>query len=64
LLRIGGEALVETGRLTAAIGVWTPNILFAVFGISLFYLAYKEISLWHRIKIYFWRKSQKIEVGT
>lgn len=64
LLRIGGEALVETGRLTPEIGVWTPNIIFAVLGIGLFYLAYKETSLWHKIKIYFWRRSQKIGVTT
>lgn len=59
LLRIGGEALVETGRLTPVIGVWAPNLIFAVLGIGLFCLAYKEISLWHIIKIYLWRKTSK-----
>ncbi|MGV8056765.1 MAG: LPS export ABC transporter permease LptF [Smithellaceae bacterium] len=59
LLRIGGEALVETGRLTPAVGVWTPNLIFAIFGIYLFYMSYNEISLWHIIKIYLWRKISK-----
>jgi lipopolysaccharide export system permease protein len=59
LFRIGGEALVETGRLTPEVGVWTPNLVFAILGIYLFYMAYKEISLWHMIKIYLWRKILK-----
>jgi lipopolysaccharide export system permease protein len=45
LLRIGGEALVETGYLPPAIGVWTPNFIFALLGISLFYLANRDISI-------------------
>jgi lipopolysaccharide export system permease protein len=56
LLRIGGEALVETGRLSPAVGVWTPNLFFAVLGIYLFYMAYKEISPLHIAKIYLWHK--------
>jgi lipopolysaccharide export system permease protein len=59
LLRIGGEALVETGRLTPEVGVWTPNLIFAILGIYLFYMAYNEISLWHMAKIYLWRKPLK-----
>jgi lipopolysaccharide export system permease protein len=57
LLRIGGEALVETGRLSTVIGVWTPNLTFAFLGVYLFYIAYKEISLWHMTKIFLWRKT-------
>lgn len=56
LLRIGGEALVETGYLSPEVGVWTPNLTFAVLGIYLFYMAYKEISLFHMAKVYIWRK--------
>lgn len=56
LLRIGGEALVETGRLAPVIGVWTPNIFFAVLGIYLFIMAQKEMSLWRMAYGYFWRK--------
>lgn len=59
LLRIGGEALVETGRLSPVVGVWTPNLIFALSGIYLLYMAYKEISLWHAVKIYLWRKELK-----
>lgn len=55
LLRIGGEALVETGRLAPVIGVWTPNIFFAVLGIYLFIMATKEMSLWRMAYGYFWR---------
>jgi lipopolysaccharide export system permease protein len=44
LLRIGGEALVETGYLSPVIGVWTPNFLFALIGICLLYAANREIS--------------------
>jgi len=55
LLRLGGEALAETGRLSAAIGVWMPNFIFAVMGIYLFYMSCKEISLWQEIKISLWR---------
>lgn len=59
LLRIAGEALVETGRLSPEVGVWTPNCIFAVLGIYLFYTSYHEISLGHTIKIYLWRKLLK-----
>ncbi len=59
LLRIGGEALVETGRLAPVIGVWTPNIFFAVLGIYLFIMAKKEMSLWRMAYGYFWRKKLK-----
>ncbi len=52
LLRIGGEALAETGRLSPAVGVWTPNVLFAVAGILLFYFAYKELSPLQMISAY------------
>lgn len=45
LLRIGGEALVETGYIAPVLGVWTPNFVFAVVGISLLYAANNEISL-------------------
>jgi len=56
LLRIGGEAFVETGYLSPEIGVWTPNIIFALLGIYLFYMADREISLLHMLKVFFWRK--------
>jgi lipopolysaccharide export system permease protein len=59
LLRIGGEALVETGRLAPFIGVWTPNFVFALLGIYLFYMANKEISLFRIAYAYFWKSKLK-----
>jgi lipopolysaccharide export system permease protein len=56
LLRIGGEAFVETGYLSPEIGVWTPNIIFSILGIYLFYMAAREISLLHMLKVYYWHR--------
>jgi lipopolysaccharide export system permease protein len=46
LLRLSGEALVETGRLSPIIGTWAPSWIFAVSGLLLFYFAAREQSLW------------------
>ena len=46
LLRLGGEALAETGRLTPFIGAWAPNIILGVAGIWLFMRATAEKPLW------------------
>jgi len=35
IIRLGGEALIETGRLSPLIGTWSPNIIFCIAG---FYL--------------------------
>ncbi len=56
LVRIGGEALVETGGLSPLIGVWTPNFIFALLGILLFYISYQEISFFHVVKMKIWHK--------
>jgi lipopolysaccharide export system permease protein len=56
LLRIAGEALAETGKLSPAVGVWTPNVLFAIAGILLFYFAYRELSPFQIIQAYLGRK--------
>lgn len=48
LLRLSGEALVETGRLSPVIGTWAPNGIFAVAGILLFYFAARERFPWIR----------------
>jgi lipopolysaccharide export system permease protein len=42
LFRLSGEALVETGRISAVIGTWTPNVIFAVAGLFVFTLSAKE----------------------
>ena len=47
LLRLGGEALVETGRLSPIVGTWTPNAIFAAAGILLFLSAAREKPLSH-----------------
>ncbi|MBU1966027.1 MAG: LPS export ABC transporter permease LptF [Proteobacteria bacterium] len=44
LFRLGGEALVETGRLSPILGTWTPNGIFAAAGILLFAFSAREIS--------------------
>lgn len=52
LLRIGGEAFAETGYIPVVIGVWIPNILFALIGICLFYITNKEISLFKKANFF------------
>ncbi|NLA40714.1 MAG: LPS export ABC transporter permease LptF [Smithella sp.] len=49
LLRIGGEALVENGKMDPALGVWAPNVLFALLGVVLFYLAHREFFVSRRL---------------
>ncbi len=51
LLRLSGEALVETGRLSPVVGTWTPNGIFSIVGIFLFYFAARERSPWIRRRI-------------
>ncbi len=46
LMRLSGEALVETGRLSPVIGTWTPNAVFAVAGILLFIFSVREQHPW------------------
>ena len=44
MLQLGGEALVQTGKASPAVGTWTPNLVFGVAGIVLFILTAKEMS--------------------
>jgi lipopolysaccharide export system permease protein len=44
LLRLSGEALVETGRISPILGTWAPNWIFAAAGMFLFYLSARELS--------------------
>ena len=50
LLRLGGEALAETGQLTPFIGTWTPNIILGVAGGWLFLRAAAEKPLWPEMR--------------
>jgi lipopolysaccharide export system permease protein len=45
LLRLSGEAFVETGKLSPIIGAWAPSWIFAASGLLLFYFAAREQSL-------------------
>ncbi|MBN1363537.1 MAG: LPS export ABC transporter permease LptF [Syntrophaceae bacterium] len=53
ILRMGGEAFAETGYIPVTVGVWTPNILFALIGICLFYITYKEIPVFQKLNAIF-----------
>jgi lipopolysaccharide export system permease protein len=46
LIRLGGEALAETGQVTPIIGTWAPNILLGSAGIYLFFRTAAEKALW------------------
>lgn len=59
ILRLGGEAFAETGYIPVAIGVWTPNILFALVGICLFYITYKEIAVFQKVNVFFQHGNRK-----
>lgn len=45
MLQLGGEALVQTGRVAPLIGTWVPNLVFGAAGILLFAMAARERSL-------------------
>ncbi len=44
LMQMSGDALVEKGWIPVWTGTWTPNILFLALGVTLFYLAWRDIS--------------------
>lgn len=44
MLQLGGEALVQTGKVSPALGAWIPNLAFGLIGIVLFIMTAKEIS--------------------
>lgn len=59
LLRIGGEALAETGYLSPEVGVWTPTLVFALVGTYLLYMANREISFGQTVNVFLMRKGWK-----
>jgi lipopolysaccharide export system permease protein len=52
LMRLSGEALVETGRLSPVIGTWTPNAVFAFAGILLSIFSAREQSPWEFLRTF------------
>jgi lipopolysaccharide export system permease protein len=42
IIRLGGEALAETGKISPFIGTWAPNITFFLIGLCLFIMAAKD----------------------
>jgi lipopolysaccharide export system permease protein len=44
IIRLGGETLAETGRISPFIGTWAPNITFFLIGLCLFIMAAKDRS--------------------
>jgi len=45
IFRLAGEALAESGQIAPFLGVWTPNIVFALTGALIFFSAAREQSL-------------------
>ena len=44
MLQLGGEALVQTGKVSPPVGTWVPNLVFGLAGIILFILTAREMS--------------------
>jgi lipopolysaccharide export system permease protein len=64
MLQLGGEALVQTGKASPAVGTWTPNLVFGVVGIVLFIATAKEISwTFPSIHNFFHRPAKKNEAA-
>lgn len=44
MLQLGGEALVQTGKVSPPVGTWVPNLVFGLAGVVLFVVTAKEMS--------------------
>jgi lipopolysaccharide export system permease protein len=44
MLQLGGEALVQTGKVSPPLGAWVPNLIFGLAGVILFVMTAKEMS--------------------
>jgi lipopolysaccharide export system permease protein len=44
MLQLGGEALVQTGKVGPAVGAWVPNLIFGILGVVLFLSTAREVS--------------------
>jgi len=52
LLRLSGEALVETGKISVIIGTWLPVAVFGITGMYLFTMAVKEKPWWRPFALF------------
>jgi len=43
MLQLGGEALVQTGKVSPPVGAWVPNLVFGLAGIALFIVTAREM---------------------
>ncbi|MCX5857327.1 MAG: LPS export ABC transporter permease LptF [Deltaproteobacteria bacterium] len=62
MLQLGGEALVQTGKVSPPVGTWVPNLVFGLAGIILFILTAREMT-WNFPSFHglFHRQQQKRE---
>jgi lipopolysaccharide export system permease protein len=44
MLQLGGEALVQMGKVSPPLGAWVPNLIFGLAGVILFVMTAKEMS--------------------
>lgn len=44
MLQLGGEALVQTGKVSPPLGAWVPNLVFGLAGVVLFIVTAREMS--------------------
>jgi len=65
IIRLGGEALVETGRLSPFIGTWAPNIIFCIIGFYLLVRAANDrpLNIELPIRIYLKKLIDKCKKG-
>jgi lipopolysaccharide export system permease protein len=65
MLQLGGEALVQTGKVSPPLGTWVPNLVFGLAGVVLFIVTAKEMS-WPFPSLHdlFHRPAKKNEVAS
>ena len=56
IIRLGGEALAETGRLSPLIGTWAPNVIFFLIGLYLLVMSAKDRAFSMQPLYYYVRK--------
>ena len=66
IMRLGGEAFVETGRLSPFIGTWAPNIIFCIIGLYLLFRAANDrpLNIELPVETFLKRLIEKCKKGT